>query len=90
MKDSPCNNLFYCNIKYLFDSIRQVHVTDFYKPNFEEFQERAVPIYKGNNKLFIQNNKYYDSWYYLSVLPNSKMVRKRDIFSFILPCVQRK
>ncbi|KAJ8920176.1 hypothetical protein NQ315_011837 [Exocentrus adspersus] len=53
-----------------YGAVLDVMVADFHKPSFEEFQEKAKRVDSWNNRLFIGNYEYYNSWHYLAVLPN--------------------
>ncbi|KAG5883722.1 hypothetical protein JTB14_024223 [Gonioctena quinquepunctata] len=65
------------------NDILDVSVTDFVKPTTDEFREEITNIEFGNiTHLFISYELDFDSWHYLSILPNEKMGNQKVQVTF--------
>ncbi|RZC33627.1 polycystin-2-like, partial [Asbolus verrucosus] len=63
---------FFVEFHKLTDSDEfRVMVTDFSKPDFDEVQNKGQIVNKKRSLLYQEHEHGYDSWYYVSVLPNA-------------------
>jgi hypothetical protein len=61
---------FFVEFHNLTDSFR-VSITDFDKPDVEDVQKKGRVVGGGTNQLYQEYERDYDSWHYISVLPES-------------------
>ncbi|KAG5884807.1 hypothetical protein JTB14_019493 [Gonioctena quinquepunctata] len=59
-----------------------VYISDFVKPTPDEFREKCTQIHEKNTLLFIPHEHHFNSWNYLSILPNKKMDDRRVAVKF--------
>ncbi|KAG5869001.1 Polycystic kidney disease protein 1-like 2, partial [Gonioctena quinquepunctata] len=55
------------------DDFLNVYVSDFVKPTANEFEEKSTVMNGNTTTIFIPYERDFDSWHYLSILPNERM-----------------
>ncbi|KAG5884169.1 hypothetical protein JTB14_014087 [Gonioctena quinquepunctata] len=64
------------------NAIFNVYISDFVKPTLEEFAVKATLINEKNYSVYIPHERHFNSWHYLCILPNERVVGQRVAVKF--------